>query len=103
MVQMLKRKKIPLVFMITGILLVAAVSISMALGTSTPTMTLLSPVEGAIINSSSQVISFTVSDPDLIANANYYIKVNGTDITSKLDFRGHLEADCLSHSKMAKS
>ncbi|MHB9095695.1 MAG: Ig-like domain-containing protein, partial [Eubacteriales bacterium] len=74
-------------------LVVGLVSLGFALESSTPVLNLFTPADGAIINSTSTNISFTVSDPDLISDitGDYYIMVNGTAVNASLQFRGHWE------------
>lgn len=93
MIQMLKQRKLASVLLLTGLFLVAAVSVSVALGTSDPTIV----SSNATVNGSSVTVTFTVSDPDLIANNNYYIKLpNGTPVASTLQYRGHTAYDSCS-------
>lgn len=89
MIQKLKQTKLASVLVLTGLFLVAAVSVSLALGTSSPSII----SSNAAVNGSSVTVTFTVSDPDLIANNNYYIKLNGATIASSLKYRGYTEYD----------
>lgn len=93
MIQMLKRRRLAAVLLLTGVLLLMAVSISMALEASTPSIIALSPGDSSTVNVPSANISFTVTDPDLIAGNNYYIKLNGTIINSTFAYPGHWEDD----------
>lgn len=66
---------------------------AIALESSAPGIVSLSPAEGMTINTAGTKISFTASDPDLISNTGYYIKLNGTLLNSVLQYRGVWQDD----------
>lgn len=93
MLQFLKRKQLSLVVVFTVILLVTAISMSMALETSAPGIDAQAPGEGITVDTAGMTVSFHAYDLDSIANSNYYIKVNGTTLKTALEYQGHLETD----------
>lgn len=86
--------------LVFGLLLVALLGLTVvsagAIESSAPTITSFTPADGVSLKSSSANISFSVTDPDLIAQTGSTIKVNGTDMTPTVSFQGHEEYDSCS-------
>lgn len=94
MTRVLNKRAILLVSVLALIFLAAAVSTSAA-ADSTPVIQSFSPADGATVTTDTTV-SFTVVDPDLILNSDYYIKIGETIIPSTLQYRGHMVEDTCS-------
>ncbi len=73
-----------------------AVSWKFNTGTTGPNVTTYTPAAGAVIVSPNTTISFTVTDLDLIANSDYYVKLNGNTVNSSLQYPGHTLTDSCS-------
>jgi hypothetical protein len=75
------------------ILIGSIVSVGSALDDGKPTVINFSPGDGAVLNTPDTVISFTVTDSSSpIKNSEYYIKVDGTEISSSLQYKGHYDS-----------
>jgi hypothetical protein len=73
-------------FMVTGFFVYGV----MALESSAPVISNISPTEGAIVSNSSVTLKFDATDPDNVSNAvsDYYIKVNGNIISANFTYEG---------------
>ncbi len=89
----ISKRRAAIIFILAALLVVSVVSTVIAVESSEPIVAAFSPADGTQFNSGRVNISFTVSDPDLIASSNYYIKVNGRSVPSSIRFRGHYEYD----------
>ncbi|MDA8233753.1 MAG: Ig-like domain-containing protein [Clostridia bacterium] len=87
------RKPMNLAILFLSILLTGFfIQDGLALESSAPLLISFSPSDGATINTSNTRVSFSVYDADLIKTSDYYIKVNGNNITANLHFPvGHSE------------
>jgi hypothetical protein len=79
-------------FLLAIVLIGSIVSVGIALNNG-PTVPNFTPGDGAVLNTPDTFISFTVTDSSSpIKNSAYYIKVNGTEISSSLQYKGHYDS-----------
>ncbi|MDA8442792.1 MAG: Ig-like domain-containing protein [Peptococcaceae bacterium] len=74
------------------VLLVTFVSVTLAVDSPGLTLTAIYPTDSAVLSTTNFGVSFTVTDTDYaIQDANYFIKLDGKVLTSKLSYPGHWE------------
>lgn len=87
-------RRIQGIIVLSIVLFFSFIVVALALDSTVPTITVNGPAENSTVNSSNATVSFIVSDTDdQIQNANYFIKVNGTTVTSTLQYQGHFVDD----------